>query len=339
MNRHLRSGAGYTVLLVAALTMAGCSGMQTVHKHDYSKLYESGSDVRFATELPVASAAEAETLGDKAERDGNLDLALFQYVRALDMDDSGPGVFYKVGKIHVRKHDPVLAELAFQLALQADPNHVGSLEELGLILLHKRKYDAAKKLLQKAAEKDYKRWRAFNGLGIIADLQGLPDIAELKYRSALRAQPNSAQLYNNFGYSRYLAGDLAGAMEKLRRAVQIDASYKLAWHNLGLIYAKRGHYEQAIDAFEHTMDRASAYNDVGYLCMNQGRYGLAETFLNKAIDLRPRYFAIAHQNLERLRRLRGRRGADTKAGGQTAARQSTGLSATEPASVAVAEEH
>lgn len=78
---------------------------------------------------------------------------------------------------------------------------------------------------------------ALNGVAVSYDRLGRPDIARVYYEAGLALQPNSPTLFNNFGYSLYLQGNLTVAIEPLRAAAssQDADSVASAQHTLALI--------------------------------------------------------------------------------------------------------
>ena len=50
--------------------------------------------------------------------------------------------------------------------------------------------------------------------------------------------------------------------------------------------------------------RAQASNDVGYVCLVEGRLDEAEQFFRSAMEQSPSHYATAWDNLERVRQLR-----------------------------------
>ncbi|OHC11172.1 MAG: hypothetical protein A2002_02730 [Pseudomonadales bacterium GWC1_66_9] len=71
-----------------------------------------------------------------------------------------------------------------------------------------------------------------------------------------------------------------------------------------MLLSRMGRYEEAISAFEHVEKRAEASNDVGYICMIEGRFDLVEQFFRTAIEQSPAHYDAAWQNLDRLQQLR-----------------------------------
>lgn len=302
-------------ILTLALLIIALAGCATVKPEpggpDYkSSLYQGRSLATFSTQLPLASSQDGEQRGDRALRDGDQDRALYEYIRALEIDDNNPGVLYKIGQIHAGRDNPAVAETAFRWVLALDAGHVGAHQELGLLLLSKREYEQARQHLTHAAQSGEQLWRAENALGVLADLDGHHAKAAQHYQTALQIQPRSAMLLNNLGYSRYLAGNWDEAIETFVRALGHDPQFERAWRNLGLVYARRGEHERALEAFQRVMDPAIAYNNLGYICLSNGQQELAERYFRHAIRISPTYYVAAHQNLAKARDLMTQRNGE-----------------------------
>ncbi len=140
---------------------------------------------------------------------------------------------------------------------------------------------------------------------MIADLEKQYDRAAAHYQQALRIRPDQPLVLNNLGYSSYLRGDREVAQQYLEQALRHDPNYPLAWENLGLVHTRRGDYAAAKAAFMRSMTEAQALNNIGYICMLDGRYDKAEEFFKTAIELSPSYYSMAHENLRRTAALQG----------------------------------
>ncbi|WP_109124329.1 tetratricopeptide repeat protein [Dyella sp. C11] len=81
----------------------------------------------------------------------------------------------------------------------------------------------------------------------------------------LRAQcggpRDGALLRFSLGNALLSAGDAAGAMPELKRAVAFDASYSAAWKLLGKACLAVGDTEGAVDAWQHGITAAQARGD------------------------------------------------------------------------------
>jgi Flp pilus assembly protein TadD len=294
------------LLAVLALSLTACSTptVKQSGQSAFAELYEGKSGLLHGTQLPASSAEEAISRGDAAVEGGDLDRALFEYIRALDFNAHNADVFYKIGAIHAYRDNTRLADLAFRWALREDPKNAGALQGLGILLLDRREYDEAKRLLSEAVQVQPRLWRAHSALGVIADLRQDFQAAQAHYDKALAVVPNSAMLLNNLGYSQYLSGDWNAAIQSLKRALTVNSDYHLAWRNLALIYTRKGRYAEAVEALSKTEDVAKAYNDVGYVSLVAGRLDEAEGLFEEAMRLSPTYYVMASENAERVRLLK-----------------------------------
>lgn len=316
-KRVLRGGiaAGLSTLLVA------CGGNTTNVKPnvDENALYEGRATVTFSN-LPIAKTPEeAIAEGDKQVRIAEFDKALYMYIQAMELDPKNATAMYKIGNIHLQRGGIQKATLAFSNVLENDADHVGANEAVGVILLKENRYSDAQKHFMRAVDMDLKRLgaaadsnhtdksspaQAYDGLGILADLKGDHVLAQQYYRTALQVRPRSAITLNNLGYSYYLTKSWRDAEIAYKKALKISQDYAQSWRNLGLLYARQGNYMSSITAFERVMESAQAHNDVGYICLLEGKYDKAEYFFEKAISLSPMFYERADDNLRLTRRLR-----------------------------------
>ena len=282
--------------------VAGCNTQpeKPTVKGDYSALGDAKSKLAYGTVMPVGSAAEAILLGDAALLRGDKDRALFEYIRALELEEDNADVLFKIGMIHLERGDKARAEAAFGLALSKNPDHAGALTEYGVLRMNRRDYEGAEQLLGKALTFVPDNPKAYGGLGVIADMRGDYVQAQKYYAEAIAVGGNQPLYLNNLGYSRYLSGDMVSAEQAFSEALRVNPNYERAWRNLGLIYAKQMRYEEALDAFGKTEEVYEAYNDVGYVAMVAGRLDDADRFFQEAMRLSPTYYELAEQNAKRL---------------------------------------
>jgi tetratricopeptide (TPR) repeat protein len=199
--------------------------------------------------------------------------------------------------IELKKYD--LAEVSLKLILKQQPDDAKTREQYGLLLIKLRNYPEAEKNLAWIVAKQ-QSWRAYNGLGIIANLQGDHLKAESFFRKADRILPNSPELLNNIGFTLYSAGKLDEAAPYYIKALQINSSFKKAIYNYALLQARLSNYEQAYIAFTKVSSAAEANNNIGYVAMMNGDYAEANNYLQEAVKSSPRFYKKANDNLIRL---------------------------------------
>ncbi len=314
-------------LLVAMMAaLSGCQTMGPEQGDNRSSLYSGGHSVLYQVQKEIKSPDQAMLTAGAAYLAGDMDQALFQYLRAIELDPERYAALVWVGRIHRERGNSQLAEMAFADVLKNDPDNLDALTEMGLLYLALRRHEGSMEMFGKALRLDQKRLggapgaatvdvaglkvdgqsplRAYNGLGVLADLRNDFGEAEAYYRLAMQIEPRSALVQNSLGYSYYLAGHWEEAARAYQRGISYDASYQPLWRNYGLLLARMGRYEEALSTFEQVESRAEASNDVGYVCLIEGKLDEAEQFLRSAIEQSPAHYDMAWENLNRVQQIR-----------------------------------
>ncbi len=336
--RQQKRDSWWLVLVSVLVVLSGCAANQeTPEKVDENALYEGRSTVTFSN-LPVAKTAdEGVELGDQQLRAGEFDKALFMYIQAIQLDDNNTEALYKIGQIHLDRGNTGKAIMAFEGVLSREPEHVYGNEALGVLYLKVNRFKDAHAFFTKSVEADRSRLQAlktedahpkpltedeiaavtkqidadrespahaYNGLGVVADLKGDHDRAQSLYTLSLEINPKAAITLNNRGYSYYLSNQWEKAERSYKAALRLDPKSPQAWRNLGLLYARQENYVSALTAFEQVMEPANAHNDVGYICLLEGKYEKAEFYFDRAMTLSPTYYEKAFENMKLTQRLR-----------------------------------
>ena len=87
------------------------------------------------------------------------------------------------------------------------------------------------------------------------------------------------------------------------QALEHTPDYELALRNLALLQSRRGNGDTALQLLMQVTGEAQAHNDLGYLFLLDGQYERAATYFRRAVELAPRYYELAHRNLERAQAL------------------------------------
>lgn len=315
-----------SLLLAMTAVLSGCQTMGPDPTVDTRSVYAGDNSLLYKVRKSSTSAEQAMQMAAMAYRADDLDQALFQYLRAIELDPKRYEALVAVGRIHRERGNSQLAEMAFADVLANDPENLGAIAEMGLLQLAKRNHEAARTLLFKAVALDQRRLgnehsdsppdvaalkvdsksplKVYNALGVLADLGNDFQLSEAYYRLAMQIEPRSVLVQNSQGYSYYLSGRWPEAERTYQRGISYDASYKPLWRNYGLLLARMERYEEALSAFEQIGKRAQASNEVGYICLVEGKLDVAEQFFRTAIDQAPAYYDTAWNNLRRVEQIR-----------------------------------
>jgi Flp pilus assembly protein TadD len=242
--------------------------------------------------------AELKQRAEMASYAGAYRDALLQYQTILEKEPDNVEALIGAGESLVAADQYLRAENYLERALKIDPKNPQAREARALSWLMSGRYEAAQKSLLNMVDDDLDRWRMWNALGVIADVFGDYPVAVDYYKKALFLSPESAMLMNNLGYSMMMAHEYAAAENTLRRALVSEPKNLRVVNNLSISIAWQGRYLDAIEQLTTVMDAAAANNNIGYVAYLRGDHQQAKILFEKAMRLRPTYYAKAAKNLE-----------------------------------------
>jgi tetratricopeptide (TPR) repeat protein len=147
-----------------------------------------------------------------------------------------------LGLVEQQAGRPVEAERRIREALALDPDHPVAWIRLGTLLEARGARGEAASALAAAAERAAV-WSRYHVWELRAAIKEVPD--ELPGARAHLAFPLAVLLKEYRGH--------AEAEELYRLAVRLDPQFAAAWNNLGVAYAERGRYAEAMEAFVHAL--------------------------------------------------------------------------------------
>lgn len=177
-----------------------------------------------------------------------------------------------------------------------------ALQGKGLALMRIGDNAMAYDSLRQAVDIDPTRWRAWNALGYYHDSKRNWSDAEASYENALAANPDSALVYNNRGFSRLLQHRFDEAVEDLTKALELDPDLETTRVNLRLVLSWRGRYSRAMLGVSKK-ETGKALNNVGFIALLRGDYSTAESYFLRAMESDASFNKAAWRNLEYLRHL------------------------------------
>ncbi|USD49414.1 tetratricopeptide repeat protein [Vibrio sp. SCSIO 43153] len=327
-----------TVLIGTVILLTACSSQQ--NDSDFDESLYSGKPVESLTsDAPPATEEEAIQRGDAALNNNNIDLALYEYIRSLAFPNAQhkDKTLYTVGKIHLVRENYELADRSFRASLAENPDHIGSLAELGKLNTKQGKKEIGQSYYLRAINADQIRLggdpnltkdavskesvaglrfdesspsESYVGLGVLADVRGNHETAQALLRKAVEIDNRNVNALVSLGYSYYMTEDYFRATHFTSAALSVSPSNERAINNLGLISLAKGQPRQALSIFNKHMSESEALNNVGYFLILQGKPDEAIPYLQQAINKNPSYYEMANKNLERALAM-VREGTDT----------------------------
>ncbi len=319
------------ILLICAVSLlfVGCASQPKQDTMPFdSDLYDGQQVESFNLKDAPKTETEAIKRGDKALSQNNVDLALYEYILSLKLPkgDYKDRTLYTIGQIHQSRQNYTLAEKAYLMAVDENPNNIKALEQLGSDYSKQGDVAQGKSYFIRALNADQIRLKVINktlkepftpeqinsmmvdkaspivaymGLGVLYDVDSKHELAQSFYRKALTINPKSAKAMINMGYSYYMSGDYEEAERTTIAALKLAKNNEKAQNNLALIYLAQDKAQKALGVFMNSMEEYQALNNVGYFLMLQGKPEKAVPYLQQAIDKNPLYYKLANDNLNR----------------------------------------
>jgi tetratricopeptide (TPR) repeat protein/SAM-dependent methyltransferase len=199
------------------------------------------------------------------------------------------------------------AQDLYRQALDADPQHFGSLYGFGILAIQAGQTRIATELLGRAVKfRDAPDVHYHLALALASERR-LAD-ATVHYRRAVALKPDYAEAHMNLGNALTEQGLLDQAIPCYGRVIELDPRAAVAHYNIANVLARLHRLAEAEEHFRRAIacqgGFAEAWNNLGNVLRDSGRGKDAEEAVRQALKLRPDY-ADAHNNLGVLLAARG----------------------------------
>jgi type IV pilus assembly protein PilF len=215
--------------LALAFVLSGC-------KHVPSEKEQQSADIHY-------------NLGVQAQQGGNIQEALSEFQRAVEMDPDNADAQNALGiLLHLSFHRHAEAIEHYQKALEVRPNFSEARTNLANVYLDQGQYDQAIKLYEQV-------------------------LNDMVYATPFIAQ-------GNLGWAYYKKGDTEKALENIKAAVTLNPNFCQGFRNLGEIYDETGKADEACKQFaiyrEKCPDDPEANMREGVCLAKQGQVDAAK---------------------------------------------------------------
>lgn len=181
-------------------------------------------------------------------------------------------------------------------------------EGLGLSYLEDGEFDRAGDELAVVMEKDPKRWRTVNGIGILFTTKQMYPEARQYFQEATSLAPDNVSVKNNLALLEALDKNYPESIriftEAARQVGKRGEDRKKIDMNLALVYAITGDLDMAEATVKPHLNDAQRMNNMSYYAELQGDDALAKSYLNMALTKSDKYYEKAWKNLETLNTLK-----------------------------------
>ncbi len=181
---------------------------------------------------------------------GDLFNAELNYIKILENDPFHRDSLNNLGIILINKKKFKESIILFKKIINKDPKYKSAYNNLGLIYKQIDNPEEAIKYFEKALVIDDNYFEAHNNLGLIYKKLKKNQKAIASYKKALKIKPNYYNALNNLGILLYEIGEFRDSVNYFKKALNINPNFTEVNCNIGLVYEKLGNLEEALNSYQ-----------------------------------------------------------------------------------------
>ncbi len=181
------------------------------------------------------------------------------------------------------------AAVPFEVPLRLGREQKADIEfAMGVSAERQGRVGEAKTIYRKVAQAAPKRADVHHRLALLYSRQGECQTAEEYFVTAVQLEPANARFHGDQGYNYYLQEKWVEAEACLRRAIELDDGLAHARNNLGMLLARTGREQEAMQQFAKAgCDRAQATANLALAMALEGQIESAQEAYQQAIRHNP----------------------------------------------------
>jgi tetratricopeptide (TPR) repeat protein len=199
---------------------------------------------------------------------GYLDQAEASFQQALRDDPSSAEALYGIGSVYLNQNKNAAARGTFERAVKLPANYPDTLPDawnnLGVISTREGHVDESVSYFLEALKLNPRHLLSLDNLGNAYRAQKRWDDARKILERAVEVAPGDPEANYSLGMVFAQTGDTAKAYEHLQSALQARPAYPEALNNLGVLYLVTQRRDQAVESFEKCIQVAPGF-DQAYL--------------------------------------------------------------------------
>jgi len=205
---------------------------------------------------PTLSAGEHVELGIEYHDQGELDKAIAEFEKAIELDPNDAEAHRNLGTAYGEQGKWEESAAAYEQAIEINPTFGEAYGDVVGAYFYLERIPEAIEAGEKAIELASDYATAYNNLGIVYGSQGQVDAAIALFEKSIQIDPNYANAHYNLGFAYENLEQLDAAIAAYQEAIKADPNYLDAYENLGTVYARQGRLEEAIVQFETFLELA-----------------------------------------------------------------------------------
>jgi len=150
-----------------------------------------------------------------------------------------------------------------------------------------KNYNQARLAYEQALEIDPNCLEAYVGLARLYEKSGKLDDAQAAYQKAVKQLPREPQLWFEYGMFANRRRDFDSGVAYLRQASSLEPTNATYSNFLGWSLARAGRSDESLAQFKQTVGEARAYYNLAKMCLHQHQEALCREYLHAALKVDP----------------------------------------------------
>jgi len=236
--------------------------------------------------LPMAWMNLAVVVGDRGDKDERL--RLLHHARELDPNNAQ--VLLNLATATLENGDLDNAEVLIRQVLSLDAELVEAHHNLGVVLAKAKRPAEARMAWARALELDPQHWQSLDQLTELKSAADL-ELAEAGYRRLIDAEPDNGEFYRKLAISLCYQTRVPEAIDNYRTALNLNADDTASLINLGLLLLNQGQADESLVLFLQALaldpDNPDALGCTGLALHTLGDQAQAIEMLDRALLAMP----------------------------------------------------
>ena len=194
------------------------------------------------------------------------ELALRNFLDALELDKNNPETHYYLGIVYARMGKYEWAVDYLQKVFDSELAYINKIHTsmiLGYIYTILERYDEALEMFRSIIDLGLESAQAYAAIGYIMDRRGDFKEAIMNLYRAIEIDPDNANAHNSLGYIYAESSlNLDEALKECKKAVSLDSDNPAYLDSLGWVYYKLGQKSQARSFLKRALKKAPANEEI-----------------------------------------------------------------------------
>ena len=236
----------------------------------------------------------------KFQKDGNKIEAEKFYKKILEINPNHVESINNLGLLYKSLKKIVYAKKFFEMAIIINPKYITSIYNLGNLYSDTLQFEKAIAEYKKVINIEEKNQSALLNIAISYEKLNDPDEAVKYYKKLIAINPKHFIAYNNLAITLDKLNLSEETLFYFKKTIEINPKFSTGFYNVGKIYFALGKNQKAIKYFKEAIrlnpQYANAYNALGLVYNKLCLFKEAEIFYKKTVQIDKSHFR-AYNNL------------------------------------------